>query len=82
LRLSGKDGRARAMVQMNSMIGKSQKNAKLVFNRYGDHYFFAEAWVDGDNIGLQASESRTERAAEGELAGLKAKTETIALRNR
>jgi hypothetical protein len=82
LQLRSKDGRAAAMVQMTSVIGKARESAKLVFNRCGDHYFFAQAWVDGDNTGLQAPKSRAERAAEGELAGLKAKTESVALRNR
>jgi hypothetical protein len=82
LRLRSKDGRASAMMQMASVIGKSQENAKLIFNRLGNQYFFAQAWVDGDNMGLQAPKSGTERAAERELAGIKAKTETVALRNR
>src|SRR3984893_3627133 len=82
LQLRSRDGRAAAMVQMTSVIGKARESSKLSFNRYGEHYFFAQAWVDGDNTGLQAPKSRAERAAEGELAGLKAKTESVALRNR
>jgi hypothetical protein len=70
------------MMQMTSVIGKTQEGAKLIFNRYGNQSFFAQAWVDGDNTGLQAPKSGTERAAERELAGIKAKTEAVALRNR
>lgn len=80
LQLRSKDGSA--MVQMGSVIGRAQDSAKLVFNRYGDQHFFAEAWVDGENNGLQAPRSAVERAAERELAGIKAKTESIALRRK
>ena len=82
LQLRSKDGRASAMLQMICVIGKTQEGAKLIFNRYGNQSFFAQAWVDGDNTGLQAPKSGTERAAKRELAGIKAKTETVALRNR
>ena len=82
LQLRSKDGRAATMVQMTPVIGKAQENAKLIFNRYGDHYFFAQAWVVGDNTGLQAPKTSAERAAERELAGIRAKTEAIALQNR
>ena len=75
-------GNASAMAQMGSVIGKSQESAKLIFNRYGTQYFFAQAWVDGENTGLQAPKSRAERNIEAELAGMKAKTEAVALRNR
>jgi hypothetical protein len=82
LRLRSRDGSAGAMVQMGSVIGKAQESAKLIFNRYGNHYFFAQAWVDGDNAGFEAQKSRAERAAGREIAGITAKTETVALRNR
>jgi hypothetical protein len=77
--LRSRDGRASAMVQMGSVMGKAQESAKLIFNRYGNHYFFAQAWVDGENFGLQAPKSRAERATERELAGIKISTEAVAL---
>lgn len=82
LQLRSKDGRAGAMVQMTSVIGKTQESAKLIFRRYGNHYFFAQAWVDGDASGLEAPRSRAERAAEREIAGIKLATESVALRSR
>ncbi len=82
LQLRSKDGRAGAMVQTTSVIGKTQESAKLVFRRYENQYFFAQAWVDGDNTGFETHKSRAERAAEREIAGIKAKTEAVALRNR
>jgi len=80
--LRSKDGRAGAMVQTTSVIGKTQESAKLVFRRYENQYFFAQAWVDGDNTGFETHKSRAERAAEREIAGIKAKTEAVALGNR
>ena len=82
LQLSSKDGNASAMIQVDSVIGKAQETAKLTFHRYGNKYFFAQAWIDGDNTGMQAPKSKAERAAESELAGLQSKTETVALRAR
>jgi hypothetical protein len=79
LQLRSRDGSASAMVQMGSVIGKAQESAKLIFRRHGNQYFFAQAWVDGENSGLQAPKSPAERAAERELAGIKAKTEVVAL---
>src|SRR5947209_19992176 len=77
LQLRSKDGSASAMIQMGSVIGKAQENAKLLFNRYGNQYFFSQAWIDGDHTGMEAPKSRTERAAEREFAALKMATESV-----
>jgi hypothetical protein len=77
LQLRSKDGRAGVLVQTSSVIGKLQDSAKLVFNRYGDHYFFAQAWLPADNIGMQASKSRSEKQFARELAREKRTTETV-----
>jgi hypothetical protein len=82
LKIQSQDGKASAMLQMGSVIGKAQKSAKLIFNRYGNRYFFAQVWVDGDKTGLEAPKSRAERAAGREIAGIRANTESVALRNR
>jgi len=82
LQLRNQDGSATAMLQMNAVIGEAPETAKLVFRRYATSYFFAEAWVDGDNTGMQAPKSRAERAARRELAGMKSSSETVALKNR
>ena len=80
LLLRSRDGNASAMIQVESVIGKAQERAKLTFHRYGNKYFFAQAWIDSDNTGMQAPRSKAERAAESELAGRQPKTETVALR--
>jgi hypothetical protein len=77
LQLRSRDGRTGVMVQTSSVIGKIQDSAKLVFNRYGDHYFFAQAWLPADNIGMQASQSRSEKQFARELVREKRTTETV-----
>jgi hypothetical protein len=67
---------------MRTVDGKAKESALLIFNRYGSQYFFAEAWVDGNNTGLQALRSRAERVAQRELAGIKPATDTVALKRR
>ena len=83
LQLRSKDGKTSAMVQMNSVIDRSKSDevASLIFNRYGKLYFFAAAWMPG-NDGLAASKSEAEKAAVKELAGIKSQTETVALKHR
>lgn len=82
LQLRSKDGKAGAMVQMSTTIGRAEQSARLVFNRYGDNYFFAQAWIDGDRNGLQAPTPRSERAIVSELAGARAHAEVISLARR
>ncbi len=79
LHLRSKDGRANAMVQVIPVTGGAQKNAKLIFHRYGNRYFFAQAWTVGESSGLETPKTRRERAIERELAGLKAANAEVAL---
>lgn len=82
LNIKSRDGKASAMLMMRSVQGKTPDRGKLMFNRYGSQYFFAQTWVDGHNIGLEALPSRAERIAQRELAGLKPVTDTVALKSR
>jgi hypothetical protein len=82
LQLKSKDGKTSAMVQMSATIGRAEQTARLVFNRYGDNYFFAQAWIDGDGNGLQAPTPRSERTIVSEVAGAKAHAEVISLARR
>jgi hypothetical protein len=82
LQLRSRDGKAAAMIQMNTIITNSRTlKAVLNFNRYGNQYFFAQAWMPGSN-GLAALKGRAERVAQKELAGIKAQTDSVALRTR
>ena len=82
VQLRSKDGSASALVQMSAAMGRAEKSAKLIFNRYGDNYFFAQAWIDGDQNGLQAATPRSERAIMLGLSGIKTREEAIALTRR
>jgi hypothetical protein len=80
LHFRNKDGRHSVMIQTSDVIGPVRDYARLIFRRYGNRYFLAQAWMPADNNGLEARKSRTERTVEHEFALTKAKTETVALK--
>lgn len=82
LQLRAKDGSRTVMIPVNNVIGGRSESARLVFNRYGSQYFFAQAWTTGDLTGWQAPKSKSERSASQELADMKPASATIALRLR
>lgn len=82
LQIKSRNGNDSALVRAMFVIGSAPETAKLVFHRYGNQYFFAEAWVDGDTSGLRAPKTRAERVAQRELAGIKPTAETVALKQR
>ena len=55
------DGHANAMVLTNTIDGHLADNAKLVFERYDDQYFFTQAQWAGDPTSLAAIRSKAER---------------------
>ena len=61
-------GRSSAMIQTNSVIGNTSDDAKLVFERYGDQYFFALAQMAGDPTSLAAIKSSAQRAQKDAVA--------------
>jgi hypothetical protein len=68
-----------ALVITQSIVGKTQDDAKLVFYRYGDRYFFAQVWLPSDSIGMQAPKSRSEKQMARELAANSLSKKTIAI---
>jgi hypothetical protein len=50
-----------ALALSGSVSGKATSETKLVFNKYGDQYFLAQVWVEGDAIGEQLPRTRTEK---------------------
>lgn len=64
LRIRSANGRLSAIIQTSSVGGSLADDSKLVFRRYGDRYFFAQAQVGGDATMLTAAKSHAERAAE------------------
>jgi hypothetical protein len=82
LQIKSKDGRSSAVMQTTGVNGKTQETGKLVFHRYGDRYFFAQAWMAADQTGLAAPKSAAERTRERELARAGRRIETVAVNAR
>ena len=61
LRVRQIDGRASAMVITTDVAGSISENAKLVFHRYGDRHYFAQAQMAGDSTSLAAVKTRSEQ---------------------
>ena len=61
LQIRSLNGRSTAMIQTNDVIGQASDDAKLVFHRYGDRYFFAQAKLAGDSTALAAIKSSAEK---------------------
>src|ERR1041385_4536917 len=68
LQIRNADGRLSAMIQTTSVLRNAAGDAKLVFHRYSDRYFFAQAQMAGDATSLAAVKSKAERAEKEALA--------------
>jgi hypothetical protein len=64
LQIRSTSGRVSAMVQTVGVNAALAKNTKLVFRRYGEQYFFAQAQMAGDTTSLAATKTRAERATQ------------------
>lgn len=73
LQIRSTDGRSTAITQTTSVTGNVSDDTKLVFNRYGSSYFFAQAQMAGETTGLAAHKSKAEREQKnaGAIAGTK-----------
>ena len=49
-----------ALALSGSVSGKAVSETKLVFNKYGDQYFLAQVWVEGEEVGEQLPRTRIE----------------------
>jgi hypothetical protein len=58
LQIRSMNGRSTAVVLTTGIIGRASDNAKLVFERYGDRYVFAQAQLAGDETTLAAVRSK------------------------
>lgn len=77
LLIQSMDGKTSA-VRLSSGVesSKTQSLARLVFHRYGEHYFLAQVWNDSDKTGRELTKSQEERNIESELASNETK-ETV-----
>lgn len=62
LLIRSEDGRSSAIIQTLGVDGSLASNTKLVFRRYGDRYFFAQAQMAGETTSLATARTRAERA--------------------
>ena len=62
LQIRSSDGRSTAITLTTGVIGTASEKTKLVFHRYGDQYFFAQATMAGEKMALAAPTSNAERA--------------------
>ena len=60
LQIRSMNGRFSAVVLTNTVIGSVADNAKLVFERYDDRYFFTQVQLAGDATALAAPRSNKE----------------------
>ncbi len=79
LQLRSVDGKWTAVVNTSSVVGRMNKDTRLVFNRYGTRYYFAQAWLVSERVGMQAVKSQSERTTATATARLAGARETIAL---
>jgi hypothetical protein len=68
LRIRSIDGRSSAVIFTTGVTGNASDGAKLVFHRYGDRYFFAQAQMAGDPTSLAAIRSKAERTEKQAIA--------------
>jgi len=61
LQIRSLDGRSSVLVQTRDVTANVADNAKLVFDRYGDTYVFAQAQMAGDSTTLAALRSKSEQ---------------------
>ena len=79
LQLRKTDGQSSVILHTNGIVGRMNQKSKLVFNRYGNQYYFAQAWLPSERIGMQAVKSQQEKATAKEMARLAYKPEMVAL---
>jgi hypothetical protein len=55
---------AALLLSHDGQSSKATKNSKLVFDRYGDHYFLRQVWfTPQDNAYVECTESKAEKQA-------------------
>lgn len=78
LQIRSADGKLSALIQTSELDTNTAEQTKLVFNRYGNRYFFAQAQMAGESTKLAAVRSSVERNEEHSVASKGGKS-TIAI---
>ena len=74
LQIRSADGKLSALIQTSERDTNTTEQTKLVFNRYGNRYFFAQAQMAGETTTLAAVRSSAERNEEHAVASKGSKT--------
>jgi len=77
LQIRSLDGRSSAMVQTTTSSGQASDDAKLVFERDGDRYIFAQAQLAGDTTSLAAVRRKEPREKNAMAKAIKKSTIVI-----
>lgn len=81
LQIRSADGKLSALIHTSELNTNAHDETKLVFNRYGDKYFFAQAQMAGELTTLAAVKSNAERREEHALASKARKSTTTIFGN-
>lgn len=75
------NGSDAAMIITHGGQGKATKTSKLVFDRYGEHYFLRQVWfTPAENTYMECSESKAEKLAKrSDLASVDKKPSNVEL---
>lgn len=73
LQIKSAGGKLSALIQTGELNATASDETKLVFNRYGSRYFFAQAQMAGESTTLAAVKSTAERNEEHALASKRRK---------
>ena len=79
LQIRSTDGRVSAMVNTVDQNAKAFEMSKLVFHRYGETYFFAQAQVSGESTTIAAVKSNAERTEARMIAKLGRSSSTLTI---
>ncbi|HKN76524.1 MAG TPA: hypothetical protein VJW94_15195 [Candidatus Acidoferrum sp.] len=74
LLIQSEDTTASMFIGTNAVVANEpQTESKLIFNRYGDHYFLSQVWNEGEPRGRQLMKTAREKeialAAKNEIQG-------------
>lgn len=78
LQIRSANGRSSVMILTNGVIGDVSEKSKLVFERDGDRYYFAQAQMAGDSNSLAAPRAKTQASAKPSIGNI-AKKNTVVI---
>jgi hypothetical protein len=62
IEISSADGRVRTLFDTeNASLDAAPKKSEIIFDKIGNNYFLSQIFLEGENYGVQAEESRMEK---------------------